>query len=118
VVIDPAHKARIEAFDDSLYARIEQHYNGFKDHQLVSCHSFSEDWSNWEIHPNGDEVLMLLSGKVTLVLGQEAKQRGLALAQPGTYVIVPKNTWHTARTDVETKMLFITSGEATVNKEC
>jgi hypothetical protein len=54
VVIDPAHKARIEAFDGSVYTRIEQHYNGFKDHQLVSCHSLGEDWSNWEIHPNGD----------------------------------------------------------------
>lgn len=75
VVIGPDPKVRTETFDDNLYSRIEQNYNGFKEHQLVSCHSFSEDWSNWEIHPNGDEVVMLLSGKVTLVLGKDAGQR-------------------------------------------
>lgn len=118
VVIGPDQKVRTETFDDNLYSRIEQNYNGFKEHQLVSCHSFSEDWSNWEIHPNGDEVVMLLSGKVTLVLGQDAGQRILTLDQPGSYAIVPANTWHTAKTAVASKMLFITPGEGTANKGC
>ena len=38
------------------------------------------------------------------------------LAVPGSFVIVPRGTWHTARTSVATKMLFITPGEGTKNK--
>jgi len=42
VVIGPDQKVWTETFDDNLYSRIEQNYNGFKEHQL-SCHSLSED---------------------------------------------------------------------------
>jgi len=27
---------------------------------LVSTHDFTGDWSTWEIHPKGDEVVCLL----------------------------------------------------------
>ena len=32
-------------------------------------------------------------------------------------VVVPKNTWHTALTDTDCAMLFITPGEGTINAE-
>ena len=32
------------------------------------------------------------------------------------HVVVPKGTWHTARTSVPTKMLFVTPGQGTENK--
>ena len=38
------------------------------------------------------------------------------LRDPGSYVVVPKGTWHTARTSVPTRMLFMTPGEGTENK--
>lgn len=116
VVIEPLKSAHIEAFDESLYARIDQNYNGFKDHQLVSSHSFSEDWSMWEIHPHGDEVVILLSGRATLLLRVNGEDQALTLQTSGSYVIVPRNTWHTAKTDVQTTMLFITPGQDTKNE--
>jgi hypothetical protein len=38
------------------------------------------------------------------------------LTEPGAFVVVPKGTWHTARTAAPTRMLFITPGERTENR--
>ena len=39
------------------------------------------------------------------------------LNEPGTFVIVPKGTWHTARVNAPTTMLFVTPGQDTENRE-
>lgn len=36
-----------------------------------------------------------------------------ALSEPGTYVLIPRGTWHTATTSEPTRMLFLTDGEGT-----
>ena len=46
----------------------------------------------------------------------EGREETVYLQEPGTYVIVPKGTWHTARVAKAAKMLFITPGEGTQNK--
>jgi quercetin dioxygenase-like cupin family protein len=66
------------------------------------------------MHPAGDEIVCLLSGRVTFEF--EGRGHVAELSVPGTYVIVPRGTWHTAHTRVPTKMLFITPGEGTQNK--
>jgi hypothetical protein len=38
------------------------------------------------------------------------------LVSPGGFVVVPKNTWHSGRTQVKTKLLFFTPGEGTQHK--
>jgi hypothetical protein len=38
------------------------------------------------------------------------------LRESGSFAIVPRETWHTARTSVPTRMLFVTPGEGTENK--
>ncbi len=116
VVMDADKKATIEQFNPTLYERIDKKYNGFKGCELISCYEFSEDWSTWEIHPNGDEIVILLSGEVTFILQLEDGDKSIFLDNTGSYVVVPKNVWHMARTNVNTKMLFITPGEGTKNK--
>ncbi|MDJ0832542.1 MAG: cupin domain-containing protein [Gammaproteobacteria bacterium] len=117
VVLSPDKTATIERFDSTLYARLDKDYNGCKGHELISCYEFSQDWPTWEIHPHGDEIVILLSGKVRFVLQLEEGDKSIELVQPGSYVIVPRNIWHTAKTGVKTKMLFITPGEGTRNKD-
>ena len=117
VVLSPDKVASIETKDSTLYQRLVTDYGGFSGHELISCHEFSEDWSSWEIHPNGDEIVILLSGKATFILEQEGGNKTLELEEEGSYVIVPRNTWHTAKTTQKTKMLFITPGEGTQNKD-
>ena len=40
----------------------------------------------------------------------------IELHDAGAFTIVPKGTWHTAKTTVPTKMLFITPGAGTEHK--
>ena len=110
---------RVEAVDVSpgLYADLDANYAGFKGHVLIAAHDFAEDWPTWERHPAGDEIVMLLSGTVTLVLKAAAGEESVVLDTPGSYVVIPHNTWHTARVSEPSRMLFITPGEGTENLE-
>jgi len=85
----------------------------FRNEYLVATSAFDCDWNNWECHPNGDEIVMLLSGRVTFVLETATGTRHEELTATGEYVRVPRDTWHTARTSTPTTMLFITAGEGT-----
>ncbi len=42
--------------------------------------------------------------------------RTVRVNQPGSYVMVPKSAWHTARPLEPTSMLFVTPGEGTLNQ--
>ncbi|HEY3178614.1 MAG TPA: hypothetical protein VGL25_07015 [Casimicrobiaceae bacterium] len=64
----------------------------------------------------GDEIVCLLSGDVTMVLDRKGVEETIHLRDPGAFVIIPRATWHTARTSVSTKMLFVAPGEGTDNK--
>lgn len=116
IVLSPDKEATIEKFSSGFYEYIDRKYKGFKGHELISAYEFDEDWSSWERHPNGDEIVILLTGQVTFILDTEAGERSVKLTEPGSYVIVPMGIWHTARTNVTSKMLFITPGEATEHK--
>lgn len=100
----------------SLYPDLDTNYAGFKGHLLVSEYEFSEDWPTWERHPAGDETVVLLSGRATMILREDEVDRPVSLSQPGEYLVVPRNTWHTARVAERARMLFITPGEGTENK--
>ena len=84
--------------------------------RLMSAFTFSEPWTTWERHPAGEEVVVLLSGAATLVMQESSGERSVVLNSPGDYVLVPQGTWHTARTDVSTTMLFLTPGKGTEHR--
>ena len=84
--------------------------------RLMSAFSFSEPWATWERHPEGDELVMLLAGAVTVVLEVQGEEKSVALTDPGAYVLVPRGVWHTARTSVPTTLLFLTPGAGTEHR--
>ena len=85
----------------------------FHNEYLVAVLAHDSDWPVWEMHPNGDEIVCLLEGEATLVLEVDGREREVGLAQSGSYVFVPRGTWHTARIRSACRMLFITPGEGT-----
>jgi len=117
VVLGPDRAATPVAFTPTMFEELDRQFGGFKDHLLVSSFEFDADWPTWEIHPAGDEIVMLLSGEATLVLETENGTEAATLSNPGTYLVVPKGTWHTARISTPTRMLFITPGEGTENRD-
>jgi mannose-6-phosphate isomerase-like protein (cupin superfamily) len=71
------------------------------------------DASNWELHPDTDELLMVLQGSVTVEILTDTDRHRLPLTA-GQFTIVPSGHWHRhieARGVVE---MFFTPG-ASVN---
>jgi mannose-6-phosphate isomerase-like protein (cupin superfamily) len=116
VVLQPDQSiARVQA-TPTVFEELDRRFEGFKGRMLISSFSFESSWSSWERHPAGDEVVCLLSGDVQMVLDRGGVEEVIRLREPGSYVVVPKGTWHTARTSVPTQMLFVTPGEGTETK--
>ncbi|MEV6064278.1 cupin domain-containing protein [Nocardia asteroides] len=49
--------------------------------------------SDWELHPDTDELLMVLRGKVTVEILTDTDSHRIPLTA-GQFVIVPKGHWH------------------------
>lgn len=56
----------------------------FHHEYLVTTFSFDQNWSSWEIHPNGDEVVFLLGGAVDFILDTAEGSRSSKCVVPGT----------------------------------
>jgi mannose-6-phosphate isomerase-like protein (cupin superfamily) len=72
-------------------------------------------WDTWERHPAGEEVVLLLSGRVDVVQDLDEVERVIAL-QPGEAMINPTNVWHTATVHEPGQALFITPGRGTEHR--
>lgn len=117
LILGPQGNAVPKAVTADFYKELDREFNQFAGHVLVSRHEFDEPWSTWEMHPKGDEFVYLLFGDVDLVLWTGDRERLLRVNDPGSYVVVPRGTWHTARPRMRTGMLFLTPGEGTVNAD-
>jgi uncharacterized cupin superfamily protein len=83
--------------------------------RLVAVHSFDADWATWEVHPNGEELVYVISGKLTLIQDIDGEHRSVQL-EAGDTAINPRGVWHTAKVIEPATALFITAGEGTLNE--
>jgi mannose-6-phosphate isomerase-like protein (cupin superfamily) len=83
--------------------------------RLVCVLAQDATWDSWERHPAGEEVVVLLSGRVDLVQEIDGTEHVVEL-QPGQAVINPAGVWHTARVHEPGVALFITPGRGTEAK--
>jgi len=83
--------------------------------RLVCLVAQDVTWDAWERHPAGEEVVVLLSGRVDLVQEIDGAERVVPL-RPGQAVVNPRNVWHTARVHEPGSALFITPGEGTESR--
>jgi len=116
-VLRPDLKVDPVAVTPDLYTSLDRNYDAFHGHVLVALHDFDADWDTWECHPAGDEIVLLIAGSATLVIRDGDGEQSIDLATPGEYCIVPAGRWHTARVSEPVRMLFITPGAGTENRE-
>jgi mannose-6-phosphate isomerase-like protein (cupin superfamily) len=83
--------------------------------RLVCVLAQDATWDSWERHPGGEEVVVLLSGRVDLVQELDGAEHVVEL-RPGQAVINPAGVWHTARVHEPGMALFITPGRGTEAK--
>ena len=83
--------------------------------RLLSVLSMSADWTNWEMHPAGDEILFMLEGKATFVLDLSDGLTEVAV-RAGRLLVIPKGVWHTAKVSEPARLLTITAGSGTQHR--
>jgi len=82
---------------------------------LVAAYVSTEDWPNWEMHPQGEEVLVLLEGRMTMILDEPGGERRVEMA-PGATCIVPRGVYHRALVPQTSRFLGITYGAGTTHR--
>lgn len=80
--------------------------------RLVSLHTFTEPWDSWEMHPDGDELVVCIAGRMVLHQEVAGVVRTVTL-ETGHAVVNPPGAWHTADVDAPATALFITAGAGT-----
>ena len=118
VVMAPDQSATKVPVTPTVYEDLDRTFGDFKGHSLVAMHTFESDWPSWEIHPKGDEIVALVSGKAEMVFEKrEGKsEKRFVLEKPGDFIVVPRGTWHTAKISSRTVLMFVTPGEGTENR--
>ena len=71
-----------------VFARLGE----YRGDSMISAGGFSGT-SQWERHPNGDEIVQIIKGstKVTLLTAAGPEEHNL---NAGMFIIIPQNTWH------------------------
>ncbi len=98
---------------DDFWARIETSPAATR--SLMAVYPVKADWPHWEMHPAGDEVLVLLEGHVDMLLDDGGSQR-TAEMQAGTTLIVPAGVWHRALVRAPGRLLALTYGAGTQHR--
>lgn len=83
--------------------------------RLVMIGTNEESWTSWERHPAGDEVVVVISGRMTLVQEIDGEDRRIDLG-PGEAAINPRGVWHTSDVQEPLKVLFVTPGRGTEHR--
>lgn len=84
--------------------------------RLVSFSEFSESWTSWEMHPAGDEVVLCLTGTMTLHREYPDGAADTVTIGAGEYAINRPGVWHTADIAEPATALFITAGMGTEHR--
>jgi mannose-6-phosphate isomerase-like protein (cupin superfamily) len=83
--------------------------------RLLSTVQLRATWTNWEMHPAGDELLFMLEGQATFVMELRDGLKEVVL-DAGRLLVVPKGVWHTAKVGEPARMLAITAGAGTEHR--
>jgi mannose-6-phosphate isomerase-like protein (cupin superfamily) len=79
---------------------------------LVGRFPYDATWTQEEVHPEGDEIVLLLSGEVDFVLDGGAPVR----LRAGSTLVVPRGRWHRAIVHQPGEALHITFGRGTEHR--
>ena len=71
-----------------VFARLGE----YRGDSMISAGGFSGT-SQWERHPNGDEIVQIIKGATKVILLTEDGLEEHQL-EAGMFIVVPQNTWH------------------------
>jgi quercetin dioxygenase-like cupin family protein len=104
------------SWDAEAMERYEAAHRGDGDEgRLVLIGFSSNDWTVWERHPAGEELVVLLTGDATLIQQIDGTERRARLG-PGSAVVNPRGVWHTADIHAPCRFLYVTPGRGTEHR--
>jgi mannose-6-phosphate isomerase-like protein (cupin superfamily) len=83
--------------------------------RLLTVLTMNADWTNWEMHPVGDELLFMLEGSATFLLDLPDGVKKVAF-NAERLLVIPRGVWHTAKVSEPARLLAITAGHGTQHK--
>ena len=88
----------------------------FKIYRAVYCGAVAmHKNTDWEMHPDGDETLTLLSGLIHLVFEEADGERTIVL-KAGESKVIPAGIWHRQIVVEPWELLFMTFGDTTKHR--
>lgn len=94
----------------TIHERTELHTG-----RLVMATTVDADWNIWEMHPDGDELIVVTEGRVRLHLDDGHAVSQVTVDAP-QFVVMPAGTWHTADSLGPARLLIVTWGEGTEHR--
>lgn len=83
--------------------------------RLVSFSAHEADWSSWERHPAGDELVIVVSGRLVVIQELASGENRVELG-PRQGLVNPSGAWHTADVLEPGGALYITPGAGTAHR--
>jgi mannose-6-phosphate isomerase-like protein (cupin superfamily) len=99
------------AVDNNFWERVGEDA-ALQEGRLVTFFRLDRSNMHWEMHPAGDELLFLVSGKTAIVLDDGTARRKVSM-KAGEALIVPQGVWHTLEIAEPGDLLAITRGAGT-----
>jgi len=85
------------------------------DGRMVCVFPQPASWSTWERHPAGEELVVLLSGRIDVIQEIDGEHRRVEL-HAGQAMVNPRGVCHTADVHEPGKGLFVTPGRGTEHR--
>ena len=95
-------------FDGPSFERyIESHCSEEDPGRLIMIEVTPADWTTWERHPLGDEIVIVLSGEGDFIQQIDNQEIRIPVS-PGVTVLNPTGVWHTADVRESIRAVYIT----------
>jgi len=105
------------SFDPSSFeSYVADHTSPAAPGRLVMVESSPVTWTTWEMHPEGDEVVVVLEGRGEFIQQIDGEEQRIRV-EPGSTLINPQGVWHTADVEAPIRALYITPCPGTTHKE-
>ena len=79
---------------------------------LLTTIDIEADSSRWEVHTLADELLILISGAIDLLVESPPGEVRVVELRPGKAFLVPKDTWHRFVTRVPSRFIGVAYGQS------
>ena len=99
----------------SFEAYVDTYCSESEPGQMMMIEITPEDWTTWECHPQGAEIVHILQGQGVFIQQDGANEIRIPI-QPGSTIINPPGVWHTADIVEPVKAIYLTPCPGTQHK--